>query len=174
MMVGEDGMPIADAPSDAATFSNLNPNTSDADLMGGNTGAVIWGTNVSIQHSFKAMRDFLFNFEKKYRMIADGELEEGATARAQMQGRAVAPDLLEPDHIAVEVRHLVEIADGERDRADMQGRIGTDGVVEAHREVLSRMVKAQNTGGSGGGGRSAGRFTMADGFSRRREWYRTR
>jgi DNA replication licensing factor MCM4 len=87
MMVGEDGMPITDAPSDAATFSNLNPNTSDADLMGGNTGAVIWGTNVSIQHSFKAMRDFLFNFEKKYRMIADGELEEGATLDAGHPGR---------------------------------------------------------------------------------------
>ena len=41
MMVGEDGMPIADAPSDAATFSNLNPDTSDADQMSGNTGAVI-------------------------------------------------------------------------------------------------------------------------------------
>jgi len=87
MMVGEDGMPIVDAPSDAATFSNLNPNTSDADLMGGNTGAVIWGTNVSIQHSFKAMRDFLFNFEKKYRMIADGELEEGASLDAGHPGR---------------------------------------------------------------------------------------
>jgi DNA replication licensing factor MCM4 len=87
MMVSEDGMPIADAPSDAATFSNLNPNTSDADQMGGNTGAVIWGTNVSIQHSFKAMRDFLFNFEKKYRMIADGELEEGAVLDAGHPGR---------------------------------------------------------------------------------------
>jgi DNA replication licensing factor MCM4 len=87
MMVGEDGMPIPDAPSDAATFSNLNPNTSDADQMGGNTGAVIWGTNVSIQHSFKAMRDFLFNFEKKYRMIADGELEEGAVLDAGHPGR---------------------------------------------------------------------------------------
>jgi DNA replication licensing factor MCM4 len=87
MMVGEDGMPIADAPSDAATFSNLNPDTSDADQMGGNTGAVIWGTNVSIQHSFKAMRDFLFNFEKKYRMIADGELEEGAVLDAGHPGR---------------------------------------------------------------------------------------
>lgn len=87
MIVGEDGMPIADAPSDAATFSNLNPDTSDADQMGGNTGAVIWGTNVSIQHSFKAMRDFLFNFERKYRMIADGELEEGAVLDAGHPGR---------------------------------------------------------------------------------------
>lgn len=87
MLVGEDGMPIRDAPSDAATFSNLNPNTSDADLMGGNTGAVIWGTNVSIQHSFKAMRDFLFNFEKKYRMMADGELEQNATLDAGHPGR---------------------------------------------------------------------------------------
>lgn len=87
MFVDENGMPISDAPSDAATFSNLNPNTSEADLMGGNTGAVIWGTNISIQNSFKAMRDFLLNFEKKYRLIADGELEEGAPLDAGHPGR---------------------------------------------------------------------------------------
>lgn len=87
MFVDESGMPVADAPSDAATFSNLNPNTSDADQLGGNTGAVIWGTNVSIQHSFKAMRDFLLNFEKKYRMIADGELAEGTTLEPGHPGR---------------------------------------------------------------------------------------
>lgn len=62
--------------SDAATFSNLNPNTSDADVLGGSSSRVIWGTNVSIADSFSCMKDFLHNFQKKYRMIADGEMAE--------------------------------------------------------------------------------------------------
>lgn len=74
-------MPIPGG-SDAATFSNLNPNTSDADILGGNSSRVIWGTNVSIQDSFSAMKDFLLNYQKKYRMIAGGELEEGASLGA--------------------------------------------------------------------------------------------
>ena len=48
-------------------------------MLGGNSSRVIWGTDVSIQDSFSAMKDFLRNFQKKYRMIADGELEEGTT-----------------------------------------------------------------------------------------------
>ncbi|EKG21177.1 Mini-chromosome maintenance DNA-dependent ATPase [Macrophomina phaseolina MS6] len=64
-------------PSDVATFSNLDPQTSDADLLGGDSTRVIWGTNVSIVDSMHAMKDFLFNFQKKYRMIQDGGLQEG-------------------------------------------------------------------------------------------------
>jgi len=82
--VDQNGVAVPSAASDAATFSNLNPNTSDADVLGGSSSRVIWGTNVSLQDSFAAMRDFLRGFQKKYRMILDGELEEGAT--------------LEPDH----------------------------------------------------------------------------
>jgi DNA replication licensing factor MCM4 len=76
--VDENGMAVHDA-SDAPTFSNMNPDTSDADVLGGNSSRVIWGTNVSLVDSMNAMKDFLFNFQRKYRMIQDGELEEGAS-----------------------------------------------------------------------------------------------
>ncbi|KAK5115522.1 hypothetical protein LTR62_001181 [Meristemomyces frigidus] len=75
--VDEHGMPVRQEGSDAATFSNLNPNTSDADMLGGQSSRVVWGTNVSIADSFSCMKDFLHNFQKKYRMIADGEVLEG-------------------------------------------------------------------------------------------------
>ncbi|KAH7119085.1 MCM2/3/5 family-domain-containing protein [Dendryphion nanum] len=76
LFVDENGMAVHDA-SDAATFSNLNPDTSDADVLGGNSSRVIWGTNVSLVDSMNAMKDFLLNFQKKYRLIQDGELDEG-------------------------------------------------------------------------------------------------
>lgn len=85
LFVDENGVPISGG-SDAATFSNLNPNTSDADVLGGNSSRVIWGTDVSIQDSFSAMKDFLLNFQKKYRLIADGELEEGSSLDADHPG----------------------------------------------------------------------------------------
>ncbi|KAK3674445.1 MCM DNA helicase complex subunit [Recurvomyces mirabilis] len=75
--VDENGMPVREDGSDAATFSNLNPNTSDADMLGGQSSRVVWGTNVSIADSFSCMKDFLHNFQKKYRMIANGEVAEG-------------------------------------------------------------------------------------------------
>ncbi|KAF2773629.1 MCM-domain-containing protein [Teratosphaeria nubilosa] len=75
LYVDEHGNPQRD--SDAATFSNLNPNTSDADALGGQSSRVIWGTNVSITDSFSAMGDFLRNFQRKYRLIADGDMVEG-------------------------------------------------------------------------------------------------
>ncbi|KAK0274926.1 MCM DNA helicase complex subunit [Friedmanniomyces endolithicus] len=79
IFVDENGVPTRQEASDAATFSNLNPNTSDADVLGGQTSRVIWGTNVSIADSFACMKDFLHNFQRKYRMIADNELTEGET-----------------------------------------------------------------------------------------------
>ena len=75
-------MAVHDA-SDAPTFSNMNPDTSDADVLGGNSSRVIWGTNVSLVDSMNAMKDFLFNFQRKYRMVQDGELEEGASLPAE-------------------------------------------------------------------------------------------
>ncbi|KAF2711307.1 DNA replication licensing factor mcm4 [Pleomassaria siparia CBS 279.74] len=76
LFVDENGMAVHDV-SDAATFSNINPDTSDADVLGGSSARVIWGTNVSLVDSMNAMKDFLFNFQRKYRMIQDEELEEG-------------------------------------------------------------------------------------------------
>jgi len=84
--VDENGVPVQQDASDTATFSNLNPNTSDADALGGHSSKVIWGTNVSVQDSFSAMKDFLHNFQRKYRLIADGELAEGETLDADHPG----------------------------------------------------------------------------------------
>jgi DNA replication licensing factor MCM4 len=65
--------------SDAATFSNLDPNTSDADALGGGSARFIWGTDVSLMDTMSTMKDFLLNFQKKYRMVQDGELEPSAS-----------------------------------------------------------------------------------------------
>lgn len=78
LFVDENGNPVPEA-SDAATFSNLNPDTSDADVLGGNSSRVIWGTNVSLVDARHAMKDFLMNFQRKYRMTMDGELDDGMT-----------------------------------------------------------------------------------------------
>ncbi|KAK4034795.1 MCM2/3/5 family-domain-containing protein [Parachaetomium inaequale] len=61
--------------SDAASFANNNPHTSEADALGGPSQSLVWGTTVSLEDSFAAFRDFLKNFTKKYRMWADGATE---------------------------------------------------------------------------------------------------
>jgi DNA replication licensing factor MCM4 len=79
LFVNEHGEPVGrEVPSDAATFSNLDPATSDADIMGGGSTNYIWGTNVSVVDSINAFKDFLWNFQTKYRLIRDGELEANA------------------------------------------------------------------------------------------------
>lgn len=82
LFVDENGVPVSGDASDANTFSNLNPGTSDAADLGGRSTRFVWGTDVSIQDSFAAMKDFIYNFQKKYRMIADGEILEGETLTA--------------------------------------------------------------------------------------------
>lgn len=71
-------MPVRDGqdPPSEATFSNLNPDTSEADAMGGDSTRVIWGTNISVQDSMSSFKNFLYNFTKKYRLWADGATEE--------------------------------------------------------------------------------------------------
>lgn len=61
--------------SDAASFANINPATSEADALGGSSSGLIWGTTISIDDSFVAFKDFLRNFTYKYRMWADGSTE---------------------------------------------------------------------------------------------------
>jgi DNA replication licensing factor MCM4 len=75
-------MPVRDDqnPGSEATFSNLNPDTSEADVLGGDSTRVIWGTNISIQDSMSAFKNFLYNYAKKYRMWADGATEEETDA----------------------------------------------------------------------------------------------
>ena len=54
--------------------------------MGGSSSRVIWGTNVSIADSMAAMKDFLFNFQKKYRLITDGEIPDNTTIPSDHPG----------------------------------------------------------------------------------------
>lgn len=70
------GMPVNETePHSDATFSNVNPDTSEADALGGSSTRVIWGTNISIQDSMSAFKNFLYNYARKYRMWADGATE---------------------------------------------------------------------------------------------------
>jgi DNA replication licensing factor MCM4 len=85
--VDANGMPVSSG-SDAATFSNLNPVTSDAEAMGGRDDMVVWGTNISLTDTAHAFSDFLRNFQKKYRMMKDGELPEGSQVPADHPGSA--------------------------------------------------------------------------------------
>jgi DNA replication licensing factor MCM4 len=72
----ENGRVVREVASEAPTFSNLDPTTSDAQAMGGNSTLCIWGTNVSINDTLATFKDFLRNYTKKYRMWADGMSEE--------------------------------------------------------------------------------------------------
>lgn len=77
IVLGSDGRVVQDAPvSDAATFSNLNPGTSDADALGGNSQSLVWGTTISIDDTFVAFKDFLRNFRRRYRLALDQAPEE--------------------------------------------------------------------------------------------------
>lgn len=58
--------------SDAASFTNRDPNTSEADVLGGQGQSLVWGTTVSVDDTFTSFKDFLRNFTKKYRMYRDG------------------------------------------------------------------------------------------------------
>ncbi|KAK7533040.1 MCM2/3/5 family-domain-containing protein [Phyllosticta citribraziliensis] len=72
--------------SDIATFSNLDPHTSEAEALGGESTRVIWGTNISILDSLHNAKDFLRNYQKKYRLIQDGELLEGTNLPSDHPG----------------------------------------------------------------------------------------
>lgn len=70
-------MPTTDGdPRSDATFSNLHPDTSEAEALGGSSTRVIWGTNISIRDSMHAFKNFLHNFTTKYRLWAEGATEE--------------------------------------------------------------------------------------------------
>lgn len=86
LFVDERGLTVrgSGADSDAVTYSQLDPNTSDADVLGGGSTRVIWGTNVSIPDTMAAFRNFLLNYTKKYRMWADGATEEETKAQANI------------------------------------------------------------------------------------------
>jgi DNA replication licensing factor MCM4 len=77
LFVDANGMTVNEGdPQSDATFSNVNPDTSEADALGGSSTRVIWGTNISIQDSMSAFKNFLYNYARKYRMWADGATED--------------------------------------------------------------------------------------------------
>lgn len=82
LFVDENGAPVRDGrnESDVATFSNLDPNTSEADAIGGSSTRIIWGTNISIQDTMSTFKEFLLGYQKKYGMWADGATEEETSA----------------------------------------------------------------------------------------------
>lgn len=66
--------------SDAGSFTNRDPNTSEADALGGHGQSLIWGTTVSIDDTFASFKDFLRNFTAKYRMYRDGMSDDEVAA----------------------------------------------------------------------------------------------
>lgn len=82
LFVDENGVPIREGrkDSDVATFSNLDPNTSEADAIGGSSTRIIWGTNISIQDTMSTFKEFLLGYQKKYGMWAAGISEEETSA----------------------------------------------------------------------------------------------
>lgn len=75
IFMDENGRVIRDVgveDSEAPTFSNVDPTTSDAQAMGGTSTMCIWGTNVSINDTLSTFKDFLRNYTKKYRMWGEG------------------------------------------------------------------------------------------------------
>jgi DNA replication licensing factor MCM4 len=82
-VVREDPVEGSDAPS----FLNRDPNTSEADILGGAGESLIWGTTVSIDDTFSAFKDFLRNFTQKYRLYRDGlsDAEVEATPEANVK-----------------------------------------------------------------------------------------
>ncbi|KAK1545493.1 MCM2/3/5 family protein [Colletotrichum paranaense] len=70
------GRVTTDAPgSDALSFSNPDPNTSEADRLGGQGESAIWGTTVSVDDTFAAFKDFLRHFTRKYQLYREGWTE---------------------------------------------------------------------------------------------------
>ena len=79
--MGENGMPTRDGdPVSDATFSNVHPDTSEADALGGSSTRIIWGTNISIQDAMSSFKNFLYNYARKYRLWADGATEDETRA----------------------------------------------------------------------------------------------
>lgn len=72
--------------SDTGTFSDLNANTSDV-LDEPISENFIWGTNINISDVRSQVMDFLLNFEKKYRMMRDGDIESTQNLAAHHPGR---------------------------------------------------------------------------------------
>lgn len=111
IFLDENGKVVHNVPegSDAPTFSNNDPTTSDADALGGGSGNIyntVWGTNISVIDASKTFEGFLRNFTKKYRMWADGmtvaETQEDETSESKVYIDKMK-DLLELAHSSLHI-----------------------------------------------------------------------
>jgi DNA replication licensing factor MCM4 len=88
-------MPIND-PASRVTYSNLDATTSEADRVAGTSGSgivhLMWGTSVTETQVTSVVKDFLRNYTRKYRMIADGEID--------------VDDILDADDLANEKEYM--------------------------------------------------------------------
>ena len=76
VILNEAGHVLSDiGGSETGSFATNNPDTSEAQVLGGMSQSLIWGTTVSIDDTFSAFKDFLRNFTKKYRLWLDGKTE---------------------------------------------------------------------------------------------------
>ncbi|RDA91751.1 hypothetical protein CP533_4777 [Ophiocordyceps camponoti-saundersi (nom. inval.)] len=96
--------------SDAASFANRDPNTSEADALGGQGETLIWGTTVSVNDTFSAFKDFLRNFKQKYRMYRDGLSVEEAAVDADAESKPYW-EALEAMWLLSSTRLYLDIAD---------------------------------------------------------------
>ncbi|KAL9051774.1 MAG: hypothetical protein Q9162_005826 [Coniocarpon cinnabarinum] len=89
LFVDERGQPVRDVPgsSNAATFSNLNPGTSEADALGGTGTRIVWGSNISQAEVLKVIKDFLLNYERRYRLTREGEISYTEKLSADHPGK---------------------------------------------------------------------------------------
>ncbi|KAG9698862.1 DNA replication licensing factor mcm4, partial [Aureobasidium melanogenum] len=88
LFVDEQGRPTRDetSHSDTATFSNVDPHTSEANILGGHSTRTVWGTNISVSDTLSTCQSFFRDFQKKYRMRYDGELTETQNLPADHPG----------------------------------------------------------------------------------------
>lgn len=87
------GRVVREVPSDAASFSNIDPNTSEANILGGRGETTIWGTNVSVDDAYAGLKDFMKNFTKKYRMWTEGATKEDTDANPDSETKPYLEDL---------------------------------------------------------------------------------
>ncbi|KEY64939.1 hypothetical protein S7711_08938 [Stachybotrys chartarum IBT 7711] len=101
VILDDSGRVVREGPvdgSDAPTFGNRDPNTSEADALGGQSGELVWGTTISLDDIFASFKDFLRNFTLKYRLYRDGlsddEVREAPDAESKPYWEAMENMLL--------------------------------------------------------------------------------
>lgn len=65
----------------------MNPDTSEVDALAGAGNRALWGSNILQSQVIRLVRDFLENFEAKYRMIRDGDVDANEVLPADHPGR---------------------------------------------------------------------------------------